>query len=290
LELLQALEEKAERQMSILSRAHTPEESQQVKEEIRALTIEYQDVRSQLKQQNSPHAVLTETSQLKPEDLQRIVSDDETLLLEFALGEEGSYLWAVSRTSITSYELPSRSTIESLVRKVYELATVRESTYELSQTSVDAIKQADAEYWRQAAQLSTMLLGSVGPQLGSKRLLIVADGPLHHLMFDALPSPGLTPEAITANLEPLFLKHEVISIPSALTLSALSAVKNDAADISKTVAVFADPVFDKNDPRIVRAQSNVAKEDENAYLSAAHRSFVANYTPQKLSLLHSTLR
>ncbi len=290
LELLQALEEKAERQMSILSRGYTPEESQQVKEEIRALTIEYQDVRSQLKRQNSPHAVLTETSQLRSEDLQRIIADDETLLLEFALGEEGSYLWAVSRTGITSYELPSRSTIESLVRKVYELATIRESTHELNQTNVDAIKQADAEYWRQAAQLSTMLLGPVAAKLGSKRLLIVADGSLHYLMFDALPSPGLTPEQITADLEPLFLKHEVISIPSALTLSALGAVKNNATVSSKTLAVFADPVFDKNDPRVVRAQGNVAKEAENAYLSATHRSFVANDTPQKLSRLPSTLR
>lgn len=291
LALLQALDEKAERQMQLLSRQHTQQEAGQLSEEIRALTIEYQDVRSQLKQQNPHHALLTETNGLRADDLQKVIADDDTLLLEFALGDDASYLWAVSRTGISSYELPDRTTIESQVRKLYELVTLRQSMEgELKETDFETIRQADSEYWRQAERLSTMLLGRVADQLGSRRLLIVADGSLQYIPFDALPAPSLSAEQAVANPEPLFLTHEVVSIPSALTLAALSATKNDQTTSSKTLAVFADPVFEKSDPRIDKSQRAVAQTAENAYLSRALRSFAAGDKPQTISRLPATMR
>jgi CHAT domain-containing protein len=286
LELLQALDERAGRQMQLLSRPHTAEEAQRLSEEIRALTIEYHDVRSQLKQQDPRHAILTETTQLRIEDLQKIIADDETLLLEFSLGEDVSYLWSVSRTGITSHELPGRSTIETMVRSVYDLVTVRQSRDELSNTNVE---QADSEYWQQAALLSTMLLSGVASELGSKRLLVVADGALQYIPFDALPGPGLTPEQASREQEPLFLKHEIISIPSALTLAALG-MKNNQNDSGKTIAVLADPVFERNDPRVSKTLVNAVQAGENGDLSRALRSFAASDASQKLTRLPATMR
>lgn len=49
--------------------------------------------------------------------------DDNTVLLEFALGEKHSCLWAVTRSSIDSYQLAPSNEIESSARKVYELVT-----------------------------------------------------------------------------------------------------------------------------------------------------------------------
>ena len=40
------------------------------------------------------------------------------LLLEYSLGEERSYLWAVTPTSIKSFELPKRAEIETTARGV----------------------------------------------------------------------------------------------------------------------------------------------------------------------------
>ncbi|WP_044500190.1 hypothetical protein [Nostoc sp. PCC 7107] len=40
-----------------------------------------------------------------------------TLLLQYSLGEQRSYLWMVSKTSISSYELPKRADIEILVKQ-----------------------------------------------------------------------------------------------------------------------------------------------------------------------------
>jgi len=46
-------------------------------------------------------------------------------LLEYSLGEERSYLWAVTKNSFSSYELPSRAVIEAAARRCYELLTAR---------------------------------------------------------------------------------------------------------------------------------------------------------------------
>ena len=45
--------------------------------------------------------------------------DDDTLLLEYALGSERSYLWAVTPGSFAVYQLPKRAQIEAAVRRVY---------------------------------------------------------------------------------------------------------------------------------------------------------------------------
>ena len=41
--------------------------------------------------------------------MQQQVVDEDTLLLQYSLGEERSYLWAVTHTGMTSYELPKRA-------------------------------------------------------------------------------------------------------------------------------------------------------------------------------------
>ena len=100
-----------------------------------------------------------------------------------------------------------------------------------------------------------MLLGPVAGELGAKRLLIVADGFLHYFPFDALPEPVAESETTSAGPEPLFLKHEVIAIPSAMTLAALQGIGERETVRGKAVAVFADPVFEKNDPRVLMSST-----------------------------------
>src|SRR6185503_742189 len=62
----------------------------------------------------SPHyADLTMPQPLSLSQIQQQVLDSDTLLLEYALGDERSYLWAVTKTSITGHLLPRRAEIES---------------------------------------------------------------------------------------------------------------------------------------------------------------------------------
>lgn len=53
-------------------------------------------------------------------EVQQLLEPD-TLLLEYALGEERSYLWAVTPTTLNSFELPRRADITTAAKRVYEL-------------------------------------------------------------------------------------------------------------------------------------------------------------------------
>ncbi|MFL6215865.1 MAG: CHAT domain-containing protein, partial [Blastocatellia bacterium] len=295
-ELLQALDEKAEYQARLLAGKHTEEEAERVAAEIRALMMEYQDIRNRLREQNPRAATLTQPGQLRPEDLQSIVSDRETLLLEFALGDERSYLWVVSSDGIESHELPGRSVIEALARRVYDLLTVRQAVIE-SPTLDDeeAIREADAEYWRQAAALSQALLGSVADQLGSKRLLIVSDGFLQFIPFDALPTPDPPrSEGHNAEADLLFVRHEIVGLPSALILAAIRREERSTNAAAKTVAVLADPVFDKDDSRVLarrtKSGDQTGVEIDSRYISSALRDFNDHGVALILSRLPATRR
>src|SRR5262249_54751991 len=175
-------------------------------------------------------------------EIQQLVLDNDTLLLEFSLGEDHSYLWAVTKTSITGYELPKRAEIEAAALHVYRIFGAND--FIVGRTVAEA-----------SAALSQMLLGPVAEQLGAKRLLIVADGALQYLPFGALPAPtaGSNDQRsqIPNNLIPLIVQHEVVSLPSASTLAVLRREVSERKPAAKLVAVLADPVFDKNDPRVI---------------------------------------
>lgn len=291
-ELLQALEEKAEYQTRLLAGKHTDAEAEQVSREIRALSLEYQDVRSMLREQSPRSAILMQPGQLRAEDFQRIVGDDDTMLLEFALGDERSYLWAVSATEIVSYELPGRATIEALARRVYDLLTVRQVLAERPTPDDEAVlRKADAECLEKSAELSRMLLGPVSDRLGSKRLLLVRDGFLQSIPFDALPAPDAS-----ASPEPelLLAHHEIVCLPSALTLASLRSERNPAGGATKTIAVIADPVFEKEDPRVLAAaragSASAEGDDDRIELSRALRDFGEQGGGLAISRLPSTLR
>lgn len=292
-ELLRMLDLKAESQTRLLSGKHTDEQAERVNQEIRALTMEYQDVRSQLREQSPRLATLTQPTELRLGDLQAIVKGDDAMLLEFALGDEQSYLWIVSAGGIASYELPGRTTIEDLSRRTYELLTARQLSAQSSPADEQKLRELDAEYWRQSAALSTILLGPAVDQLSSKRLLIVSDGFLKYIPFEALPVPNQSPMTASPDSELLFFNHEIVGLPSLLTLAALRSEK-PTTTATKTIAVIADPVFERDDPRIVAARPEgdvLAKgESDDAYLSSALRAFPEQGGQPVVGRLPSTLR
>jgi CHAT domain-containing protein/tetratricopeptide (TPR) repeat protein len=298
-EILRALDEKAEYQTRLLSGQHTEEEAQRASDEIRGLTSSYFEVRSRLREQSPRYALLTQPPDLSVETLKGIVRDD-TLLLEFALGDEQSFLWVVGKDGITSYELPGRSAVESLARKVYGLLTARQvAAAEPPPASDDQVMKAEAEYWTESVKLSNMLLGPAAGRLGSKRLLIVGDGFLRYVPFEALPTPAAAParegdgESNVAQPKMLFFQHEIVGLPSALTLVALRSETRLAPPVSKTIAVIADPVFERDDPRVLANGGGGAPEggeSSSIYLSSALRNFSQDSAAPSVSRLPATLR
>jgi len=164
--------------------------------------------------------------------IQQEVLDDESVLLEYALGEEHSYLWVVSKTEIYSYELPKRAEIEATARKFYDFMTV------------PSLRIRTNKAGKAGKELSQMLLGQVASQLGNKRLLIVGDGILQYIPFAALP--GFNSDST----EPLLVSHEIVTLPSASTFAVLRNDSKNSPSPTKTLAVLADPVFGHEDERL----------------------------------------
>src|SRR5215510_6080544 len=153
------------------------EKSEVIEKELRALLAEHQEVQGQMLIQSPHYAALTDPVPLKLKEIQRQSLDRDTLLLEYALGEERSFLWAVTPTSLRAYTLPRRAEIEAAALRAYGLLTKSNQ------------RQYTGSSELAAAELSLMILGPVVAELGRKRLAIVSDGVLQYVPFGALPSP-----------------------------------------------------------------------------------------------------
>jgi CHAT domain-containing protein len=264
--LQQRLNAKAARQVSLLNRKHTPEQADAVAKELASVMAEFQELRAQIRSSSPKYAALTQPQPLNLTEIQQQVLDPDTLLLEYSLGDDASYLFVVSQTSITSHRLPKRAEIEAAARHVRELLTAPQPQPGDTKGKYQArIKEAREGYWPQAAVLSRMLLGPVASQLGRKRLAIVADGALQYIPFAALPAPfsGIDEGRNSgAEPQPLFVDHEIVSLPSASTLATLRRETAGRKPAEKSLAVLADPVFTDDDMRVRRNVGKVVAKEK----------------------------
>ncbi len=227
------LETRRREEQERLAAASSPEPSDSSRRALDALLADYEDVQGRLRAASPRYAALARPQPLGLKEIREQVLDRDTLLLEFDLGEERSFVWAATSDTLTSHELPKRAVIEAAARRLYQAWSVG--------SGID-----EAEAARRARALSRMLLGSVADQLGDKRLAIVAEGALQYVPFAALPSPrGGATEV------PLIATHEVVSLPSATTLAVLRREASGRSAPGRRVAVLADPVFDRRDPRVL---------------------------------------
>jgi len=96
------------------------------------------------------------------------------VLLEYLVGEEHAYGWALSRDGLVGFELPSPAELDATVRQAL--------------TYIDADDRDGLH--RLAEDFTPALLGPVSSKLGStRRIIFVPDGPLQRLPFAALPLP-----------------------------------------------------------------------------------------------------
>jgi CHAT domain-containing protein/Tfp pilus assembly protein PilF len=249
--LQQRLNAKAEEALK-LSAAGADDEARLAarRRELDALTIELQQAQTQIRQASPRYGALTQPQPLTVAEIQRRALDADTLLLEYSLGVKRSFLWAVTPTTVNSYELPKRDVIEAAARRVYELMSDTSGVKgQTAQPRDVRLKESSGQYLAAADGLSRMLLGPVAGQLGRKRLVIVADGMLHYIPFGALPDPNWL-EGANGRWQPLFVEHEIVNLPSASTIAVLRRELAGRKPAARTLALLADPVFSKDDERI----------------------------------------
>jgi CHAT domain-containing protein len=257
--LQQTIADKERLQLQLTGNADTQSEAAQVAREVRQLIVEEQAMQAQMRLTNPDYSTLVQPQPLNLKQVQAELKDEDTVLLEFFLGEQASYLWAVTADSFNSYILPPRVEIETLSQKVYELLTARQDTADAAGYQ-GRVAKADQEYQTEALALSNMLFGPVATTLGRKRLLIVADGMLEYIPFAALPRPtesnSIEVVAKQSDSPPTaLLENELINLPSVSALAALRKKTSASSSALKMIAVFADPVFSRNDSRANRGNS-----------------------------------
>lgn len=230
---------------------------------INTLLIEYEDIQGKIRRASPRYAALTQPQPSSLEEIQRDLLDDDTVLLEYALGLEAGILWWVTKSEIRAFDMPPRDEVDRAARRVHELVTARNLNIqgETAERAKQRIEQADQDLPVACAALSAMVLGPVADRLESKRLLIVADGALQYVPFGALPeptraSPGSLDESgssKTAVASPLIAAHEIVCLPSASVLAVLRREIAGREPAPKSVAVLADPVLVPEDTRVKRS-------------------------------------
>jgi CHAT domain-containing protein/tetratricopeptide (TPR) repeat protein len=248
----------------------------EIENERNLLTQELDRVAATLRTQNPHSAALTMPDPLSLREIQQQVLDRNTLLLEYELGVERSFLFVVTPDAFHTFILPSRTIIEPIAKQVYEaLSRSQQPKIFTSVTEKQSwLQRNEIEYQQAAAKLSAMILKPAAALLGDKRLLVVKDGALQYVPFAALPECGVgiadcgltasasspkntssrvVPQSPIRNPHsslPLILNHEIVSLPSASTLAVLRREVEGYISAPKTLVVIADPVFDIHDERL----------------------------------------
>jgi CHAT domain-containing protein len=226
--LRQLLQVKEDERVSLLAKKSDEDQKHQLETldaELERLDAEYKNVLATISARYPAYEQITQPHSW---DLRRIqeevISDNDTVLLEYLLGSEKSYVWVVTRTSITSHELPSREAISNTVQSLYNL--LKEPAQPETKSKLDQTVQ----------ELAQMILSPVAAELNKKQIIVAADDALNYIPFQLLPAgPG--------NPEPLVVQHDIINVPSASILGELRREAARRGVRAKALAVFGNPIF-----------------------------------------------
>ena len=173
------------------------------------------------------------------ERFQREILPHNTALLEFHLSDPESRLWLITADSLEMFRLDSQKAIERHGREFVALfgrVMDRKRSPEL-QRRFDDLKK----------QLSRELLGKLQGKKLPDTLILVCDGFLHRIPFEAL--------SISAGEAPIGLTHNFVRVPAGGYLEAGREVR-PVSEFSKAFLGFVDPVFSSDDSRLGEAAVN----------------------------------
>ncbi|MDY6941304.1 MAG: CHAT domain-containing tetratricopeptide repeat protein, partial [Cyanobacteriota bacterium] len=267
--LQQQINTLAQRQTTLLSGDYTEEQATELAAELKGLFEELDSTQTEIRRRHPDYAALTQPQPLDLAAIQEEVLDDETLLLQYFLGEERSYVWAISTDGITSAELPPKGEIELAVRN-FRMVMTSARQRERPEKVAEVVRA-----------LSDMVTVPVAERFeGRKRLAVSGDGALQYI-----PMAGLTASA-TEEI-PLAIDYEIVNLPSASALATMRARVEKRDRSGKTMALIADPVFGgQDDPRLQNLfdsnEVQIADGPEDPLLVASARDIGLAVPPTRL--------
>lgn len=242
--LLQSMARKQKQQARLIESGAAAGELTAIEEELAALISQHDQLLAKIRMQSPAYAALVMPTSLTLAEVQSLL-DPDTALLEYYLGETQSFAWVVTKGGLSSHLLPARRELEDGVRALHEAL--------ISRPAAASAAAADARYWETASKIAAAI---VPPVELPHRLVIAPDGALNYVSYRALPERD--------GKRPLIAAHEITSIPSASVLATIRQEMAGRTPASRSLAVLADPVFQRNDPRVRQdvAGSGVARAAE----------------------------
>jgi len=213
-----------------------------LEEDLGKADAEQADWLRELRRRNRRYADLKYPEPLNLEQARRTL-DNQSLILAYSLGEQASFLFAVSHNGHLAATLKASA------------AEIRDGVEKMVAAITDRNNPSPDEYRRQAARLYQLLIRPAGKLLvGKRELIIVADGVLHRLPFEALlGSPSAKAGAITPSdprLWPYLVSQFAISYaPSVSAWARLQDYHREAGAPQKAFVAFADPNYNRQEQR-----------------------------------------
>ena len=236
--------------------------------DLEKLQAEYEEIENQIRTASPRYATLTANKPLTVSEVQQNVLDDQTVLVEYALQTDDSYLFAVSKTAVNLFKLPPRANIEKLAMDLR--AQLIPSKLQRRIVGIDVAEanrglgiattapEDVAPFVAAANALYKVVLQPAAGMIGEKRLMIVADGALNYIPFEVLLK---TPDGGDfSSLGYLVKTNEIIYAPSASVVGAIKQQRTKNA--SKAMLIIADPVFNSNDARAQKKTAAPASDAE----------------------------
>ncbi|MCA1567816.1 MAG: CHAT domain-containing protein [Acidobacteria bacterium] len=304
-ELLRRKQENLERQQEIAQQitgvsltAEPPKESvEQLEEQLETLSVEYDSLENQIRAASPRYGALTSAQPLTLAEVQRKVLDADTVLLEYSLGREQSYLWAVTTNSVSLRQLPARDKLDALAMALRDRVvpqSLRRSLLDAGgQTrglnderglalSNNATTANVAAFAAASGALYQNTVAPVASLVANKRLLVVADGALNYVPFESFVTATGGGGGDYSTLPYLVKTNEVAYAPSASVVAAIrqqAASGAAAAANSRGLLLVADPIFDASDPRakILQGAGAAASGEQSGEMLAVN-SAVADLT------------
>ncbi len=240
---------------------------QAVGREIDRLVDQLKEIEARIRASSPAYRALEMPEPISAERVQTTLLDARSALVEYHLGPKGGYVWVIDQQSITVHDLPPIAEVERVARRYHELLS----------RSVDGLPPAEraaraTETAAVARQVAAMVWTPIESRVRGKRLLIVPDGVLQYVPFAALPG---------TRGQPLLVEHEIAYLPSASVLEEIRQ-RSRPVRADASIAVFADPVFSKEDGRLQAARAvsgdvrqSASRGEERSHDQAVHDEPVA---------------
>jgi len=226
----------------LLSHGGTEKDKAEVDQKLRDVRAQIETLEARIKS-SAKFNDLLRPNPLSYERIRTEITDSQTSLLSYSLGDAKSFAWVVTKDGLNTYELANKKTIEDAANKLIELLKSppkNEAEQSQLQSAIDAV--------------SRLVVEPLSANLQTSRLIVVADGILQYVPFQILRTSATTPE-------PMIARFDIVDAPSASALAIVRRERERRQPGSKLLIGFGDAVFSSDySPQPITQDTNSSAE------------------------------